>query len=213
MPMSRDNGNNRQIREHIAQLAARLMAVDGIDDFALAKRKAARQAGAPDTRNLPNNEEVEQALRAYQQLYQADEQQARLRHLRQNAREMMQLLAQFDPHLSGSVLSGSAGKYSDINIHLFTDSVKDVELFLLNRQIRYRSRERRVYIGGEPRGVPNFNVSTDDADFDITVFAPRDLRYQLRTTAEGKPFDRARIDWLDSVLDGGGTSDAGASLP
>jgi len=211
--MSRDNGNNRQMRERIAQLAARLMAVDGIDDFALAKRKAARQAGAPDTRNLPNNDEVEQALRAYQQLYQADEQQARLRHLRQNAREMMQLLAQFDPHLSGSVLSGSAGKYSDINIHLFTDSVKDVELFLLNRQIPYRSRERRIYIGGEPQSVPNFSVSTDHADFDITVFAPRDLRYQLRTTAEGKPFDRARIDWLDSVLDGGGTADAGASLP
>jgi hypothetical protein len=210
MPMSRDNGNNRQMRERIAQLAARLMAVDGIDDFALAKRKAARQAGAPDTRNLPNNEEVEQALRAYQQLYQADEQQARLRHLRQNAREMMQLLAQFDPHLSGSVLSGSAGKYSDINIHLFTDSVKDVEMFLLNRQIPYRSRERRVYIGAEPRGVPNFSVSTDDADFDITVFAPRDLRYQLRTTAEGKPFGRARIDWLNSVLDDG-TAGAGAN--
>ena len=209
--MSRDNGNNRQMRERIAQLAARLMAVDGIDDFALAKRKAARQAGAPGTRNLPNNEEVEQALRAYQQLYQADEQQARLRHLRQNAREMMQLLAQFDPHLSGSVLSGSAGKYSDINIHLFTDSVKDVELFLLNRQIRYRSRERRVYIGGETRSVSNFSVSTDDADFDITVFAPRDLRYQLRTTAEGKPFDRARIDWLNSVLDGGGTAGTGAN--
>ncbi|HEV8645971.1 MAG TPA: hypothetical protein VGR01_10425 [Burkholderiales bacterium] len=209
--MSRDNGNNRQMRERIAQLAARLMAVDGIDDFALAKRKAARQAGAPDTRNLPNNEEVAQALRAYQQLYQADEQQARLRHLRQNAREMMQLLAQFDPHLSGSVLSGSAGKYSDINILLFTDSVKDVEMFLLNRQIPYRSRERRVYIGGEPRGVPNFSVGTDDANFDITVFAQRDLRSQLRTTAEGKPFDRARIDWLNSVLDSGGTAGAGAN--
>jgi hypothetical protein len=210
--MSRDNGNNRQMRERIAQLAARLMAVDGIDDFALAKRKAARQAGAPDTRNLPNNEEVEQALRAYQQLYQADEQQARLRRLRQNAREMMQLLAQFDPYLSGSVLSGSAGKYSDINIHLFTDSMKDVELFLLNRQIPYRSRERRVYIGGEPRSVPNFSLSSDDADFDITVFAQRDLRYQLRTTAEGRPFDRARIDWLNSVLDGDGTAGARANL-
>ena len=211
--MSRDNGNNRQMRSRIAQLAARLMAVDGIDDFALAKRKAARQAGAPDTRNLPNNEEVEQALRAYQQLYQADEQQARLRHLRQNAREMMQLLAQFDPHLSGSVLSGSAGKYSDINIHLFNDSVKDVEMFLLNRQIPYRSRERRVYIGGEPRSVPNFSVSTDDANFDITVFAPRDLRFQLRATAEGKPFDRARIGWLNSVLDSGGTASTGANPP
>jgi len=200
--MPRDNGNNRQMRERIAHLAARLMAVDGIDDYALAKRKAARQAGAPDTRNLPNNDEVEHALRAYQQLYQADEQRERLRHLRQRAREMMELLDRFDPYLSGAVLSGSAGKYSDIDLLLFTDSMKDVEMFLLDRRIAYRSGERRLHIGDEARGVPNFNVSTEDADFDITVFAPRDLRAQIRSTPEGRPLERVRIDWLHATLAG-----------
>lgn len=190
------------MRSRIAHLAARLMAVDGIDDYALAKRKAARQIGAPDTRHLPNNDEVEQALRAYQQLYQADEQKAHLHHLRRSARKMMQLLAQFNPYLSGSVLSGSAGKYSDVNIHLFTDSVKDVEMFLINRQIAYRSGENRVFIGDEPMGVPSFSISTNDADFEISVFSPRDLRVQLRASAEGRPFERARIDWLDAVLSG-----------
>ncbi len=198
--MPRDHGNNRQMRERIAHLAARLMAVDGIDDYALAKRKAARQAGAPDTRNLPNNDEVEHALRAYQQLYQADEQRDRLRHLRQRARDMMELLARFDPYLSGAVLSGSAGKYSDIDLLLFTDSMKDVELFLMDRRITYRSGERRIHIGEELRGVPNFSVSTEDADFDITVFAPRDLRSQIRNTPEGRPLERVRIDWLDATL-------------
>ena len=198
--MPRDNGNNRQMRERIAHLAARLMAVDGIDDFALAKRKAARQAGAPDTRNLPNNDEVEHALRAYQQLYQADEQRNRLRHLRQQAREMMALLARFDPYLSGAVLSGHAGKYSDIDLLLFADSMKDVELFLLDRRIAYRSGERRIHIGDEMRGVPNFSISTEDADFDVTVFAPRDLRAQIRSTPEGRPLERVRIDWLDATL-------------
>lgn len=198
--MPRDNGNNRQMRERIAHLAARLMAVDGIDDYALAKRKAARQAGAPDTRNLPNNDEVEHALRAYQQLYQADEQRDRLCHLRQRAREMMETLARFDPYLSGAVLAGSAGKYSDIDLLLFTDSMKDVELFLLDRRIAYRSGERRMHIGDEMRGVPNFNVSTEDVDFDITVLAPRDLRSQIRNTPEGRPLERVRIDWLDATL-------------
>jgi hypothetical protein len=190
------------MRERIAHLAARLMAVDGIDDYALAKRKAARQAGAPGTRNLPNNDEVEHAMRAYQQLYQADEQRDRLRHLRQQAREMMELLARFDPYLSGAVLSGSAGKYSDIDLLLFTDSMKDVEMFLLDRRIAYRSGERRIHIGDEARGVPNFSVSTEDADFDITVFAPRDLRAQIRSTREGRPLERVRIDWLDATLAG-----------
>lgn len=198
--MPRDHGNNRQMRERIAHLAARLMAVDGVDDFALAKRKAARQAGAPDTRNLPNNDEVEHALRAYQQLYQAGEQRERLRHLRQRAREMMGLLARFDPHLSGAVLSGSAGKYSNIDLLLFTDSMKDVELFLLDRHIAYRSGERRLHIGDELRGVPNFSVSSEDADFGITIFAPRDLRSQIRNTPEGRPLERVRMDWLDATL-------------
>ncbi|MBC8007456.1 MAG: hypothetical protein H7X76_05345 [Prolixibacteraceae bacterium] len=198
--MSRESGNNKQMRERIAQLAARLMAVDGIDDYALAKRKAARQSGAPDTRNLPNNDEIEHALRSYQQLYQAEEQRNRLRHLRERAREMMGLLARFDPYLSGAVLSGSAGKYSGIELLLFTDSMKDVEMFLLDRHIEYRSAERRIQIGDEARGVPNFSISTEDADFDITVFTPRDLRAQIRSTPDGRPLERVRMEWLDAAL-------------
>ncbi len=45
------------------------MAEDGIEDYALAKRKAARQAGMPDTRELPTNEEIDAALQLYQSLY------------------------------------------------------------------------------------------------------------------------------------------------
>ena len=200
--MAKETSNSRQMRGRIAHLAARLMAVDGIDDYALAKRKAARQAGAPETRNLPTNEEVEEALRIYQELYQAGEQDRRVRELRAHALEMMKLLAPFNPFLSGSVLSGSAGKYADIEIHLFTDSSKDVEMFLLNQGIAYKTRERRVYVGETPRTVPNLLFSGGEADFDVTVFSPKDLRMTLRSTAEGKPFDRARIDWLESVLAG-----------
>lgn len=200
--MAKETSNSRQMRGRIAHLAARLMAVDGIDDYALAKRKAARQAGAPETRNLPTNGEVEEALRVYQELYQAGEQDRRVRELRAHALEMMKLLAPFNPFLSGSVLSGSAGKYADIEIHLFTDSSKDVEMFLLNQGIAYKTRERRVYVGETPRAVPNLLFSGGEADFDVSVFSPKDLRMTLRSTAEGKPFDRARIDWLESVLAG-----------
>jgi hypothetical protein len=207
--MPRDNSTNaRQMRLQIAHLAARLMAVDGIDDFALAKRKAARQAGAPDSRNLPTNDEILEALRAYQQLYQSDEQTARLRHLRQRALHMLQLLAAFNPFLSGSVASGHAGKYADIDVHLFTDNVKEVELFFLNREFHYKSGERRVFVGGGLRSVPQFHLSLPDADFNVTVFAATDLRQPLRSTAEGRPFERVRADWLESVLEGNPSSPA-----
>src|SRR6185503_5043069 len=81
-----------QIRQRIAATAARLMAEDGIDDFAHAKRKAARQLGATDAATLPTNEEIEEQLRTYQSLYQADEHHDRLQVLRSQALEVMQLL-------------------------------------------------------------------------------------------------------------------------
>ena len=68
--MARENHRKQsQMRARIAAAAARLMAEDGIDDFALAKRKAARQLGASDTQSLPANDEVETELKAYQALY------------------------------------------------------------------------------------------------------------------------------------------------
>ena len=57
--MGRDaNGRQGGLRERIAHLAARIMAEDGVDDFAYAKRKAARQAGARDARAMPDNKEI-----------------------------------------------------------------------------------------------------------------------------------------------------------
>src|SRR6266498_1831102 len=94
----------QQMRARIAATAARLMAEDGIEDFALAKRKAARQLGAEDTQSLPKNEEIEIELRAYQSLYQGEEQRERIQYLREHALGAMQLLAQFRPYLAGPVL-------------------------------------------------------------------------------------------------------------
>jgi len=200
--MPKDQAAGRQMRSRIAHLAARIIAQDGVDDFARAKRKAARQVGAPDTRNLPDNAEVEEALRAYQQLYQADEQARRVAGLRRAALEMMYALEPFDPHLVGPVLSGSAGRYADVDLHLFTDSAKDVELYLINRDIPFRTREGRYWAGDEPRRVPSYEFDTPEARFDVTVFESRDLRGPLRASPEGRPIERVRRGWLETNFRG-----------
>ena len=189
--MPRD-GNRRQsqMRARIAAAAARLMAEDGIDDFALAKRKAARQLGAADTQSLPANDEIEAELRAYQSLYQGEEQRERIHELRTVALEAMRSLADFRPYLAGPVLKGTAGRYADIDLQLFTDDLKAVELFLLNRNFVYAVSEQRHYCGDEPRrgaGVaPRLGRRTGE---------PRRLRREGRTRrAEGecrRPPDRA----------------------
>ena len=199
--MPRDSGPKRQqVRSRIAHQAARIMAQDGIADFGLAKRKAAHQAGLDDMRALPTNEEVEEALRAYQSLYQGEEQRKVLKHLREQALLIMRLLKDFNPHLTGSVLSGTAGRHSDVNLQLFVDSVKDVELFFLNRQIPYKRGEKRLYVGEELQAIPMFTVEGEGAEVKITVFATNDQRQALKTSLEGKPLERARTVVVENLL-------------
>jgi hypothetical protein len=197
--MPRDTGRNDR-RSQIAHLAARLMAEDGIEDYALAKRKAARQSGFADTRELPTNEEIDVALRAYQQIYQREEHRDRLRALRGIAVRAMREFAQFNPYLTGSVLSGNAGKYADINLQVFTDNVKAVELYLIDRGIPYQAAQSRLYAGEEPRTVPVYRINDGDAQIEITVLTPRELRAPLRTSREGKPIERAKLQAVEDLL-------------
>ena len=138
------------MRERIAYLAARLIAEDGLEDFAQAKRKAAQQIGAPDTKCMPNNSEIERALRTFQSLYQQEEQPRALAELRREAVFLMRLLEAFDPYLSGPVLTGTAGKYSEIELQIYRDSAKDLEIFLLNNRIPYKPGEAKTACGAVP---------------------------------------------------------------
>ena len=196
--MSRDPGRN-QLRENIAHLAARLMAEDGIEDYAQAKRKAARQAGASDTRQMPNNDEIDVALRLYREIYRHDH-SAQLRKLRRLALEIMLELAAFNPYLTGSVLRGSAGKYADIHLQLFNDNGKSIEHYLLSRNIRFRSRETRFYAGDMPLVAPVLTFDRDGYEVHLTLLSPRELRARLKTRIEGEPIERAKPEAVASLI-------------
>lgn len=187
-------------RSAIAVHAARLMAQDGIEDYGLAKRKAAKQLGIPDSSRLPNNDEIDAALREYQDIYRSDDQEQRIRILREQAVRAMRELAAFDPHLTGTVLSGMAGPYAVIHLQLFTDNQKAVELFLIDRKMPYKTGQSRLYAGHEPRVLPVFSIVVDGADIELTVFDSRDLRAPVRATAEGRVIERARLPAVAELL-------------
>jgi hypothetical protein len=205
--MPREHAKNHE-RERIAHLAARIMAEDGIDDHGLAKRKAARQAGINGSRNLPTNEEIDDALRAYLQIYQGEAQQACVNELRLQALTVMQVLASFAPHLTGPVLSGTAGKFSGISLQLFADSVKEVEWFLLNQGISYRCAETRLFIGDEPRELPVFVIDADGVEVRLTVLGGRDQRALVKATAGGRPIERAREESVRALVSAAPATDA-----
>jgi len=144
-----------QRRLEIAALAARMMAEDGIDDFGFAKRKAARQLGAGEAtgESLPTNAEIETELRRWQTLYQGEELPERLADMRQAAAGLMRLLDEFRPYLTGGALDGTAGRYAAIEIDLFPESAKDVEIFLLDAAFPYEHREVRKTTPDAPEAV------------------------------------------------------------
>lgn len=204
--MAKDRGRNYERgrsdeRSRIAHLAARLMVEDGIEDYAVAKRKAARQAGVPNTRELPTNDEIEAALRTHQVLYGGDAHIERLRELRVRALKVMRDLERFNPYLTGSVLSGLAGKYADINLQLYTDDGKSVELYLIERGIAYRAGQRRLWCGEDARTVPAFTVDDDGIEIDIVVLARDDLRLPVKRNPEGNAVERARAQVVRALLD------------
>ncbi len=198
--MTRNRPRQNGMRAAIAAAAARIMAEGGIDNFALAKRKAARQLGATDKQALPGNEEVELELRTYLDLYQADEHPDRIRELRRIALSMMLTLEEFTPYLTGPVLKGTAGPYSDIELQLFPDSSKEVEIFLLNRNILFSSTEARRYSGDRARSVTILELDWEEAPVKLSLFDSRDERITLKTTQVGKVMDRAGIPEVDAMV-------------
>jgi hypothetical protein len=191
--MSRSNSRQNGMRARIAATAARLMAEDGIDDFALAKRKAARQLGAPDTEALPANHEVEAELRAYRALYQAEEHPERIAELRRAALEAMRTFKQFNPYLTGPVLTGLAGPYAQIDLQLFPESAKDLEIFLLERNFAFETAEGRRYSGDRSRTMSVFTLDWQGIPLRLQAFDPRDERLALKTSLAGKVAERAGL--------------------
>lgn len=149
------------MREQLAHQAARLMAENGITDYAFAKRKAAKQLGAADTQHLPSNQEIDDALRTFRSLYQQESHPAVLQQLRKQALTTMHLLEPFGPYLTGSVLEGTAGEHSDINLTIYSDDVKAVMMYLLKHKVPFESGEWRMQLMGRQQVLPSFTVESE----------------------------------------------------
>lgn len=183
----------KRTRLLVAQQAARMMAEEGIDDYGYAKRKAARQLGLPDERYLPSNAEVEQAIREYFDIFHSEDHALHLARLRRLALNVMHDFARFDPYLSGAVLDGTAGRYTGTEIELFTDNLKEVELFLLNSGIPYRYDEKSQCLAGEWQRLPVFLLETEGGVVRMTVYRRDDLRTLSKRARRGNSPERVSL--------------------
>lgn len=106
-------------------------------EYGPAKRKAARLLGSGRGAALPDNDAVEDEVRAYLELFCADTQPAELAALRDLAERWMQRLADFRPHLSGAVWRGTATRLNPIRLQLYCDDAKAAEIALINLGLRF----------------------------------------------------------------------------
>lgn len=194
MPRHERPRSSNGSRASIASAAARLMAEDGIADYHHAKRKAARQLGLPEHTAYPDNAEVEAELRVYRSLYQEQAHPELIRAMRLSALRLLELLADYSPHLAGSVLDGTAGEHSHIDILLFADSAKEVEIFLLNHGIEFEHADPR-----NERAEALLVMETDTAEANLVIFPPQ-LERMVMKQRDGRPRERIRADALRALI-------------
>jgi hypothetical protein len=201
--MSHKLKNNRadQLRRALAQEAARIMSEQGIDDFLLAKRKAAERLGVADASVLPRNTEIEAALAEHHRLFGLSRHQAALRDLRRTALQAMQLLREFDPRLVGPVLTGMASEHSEISLHLFTEQPETVGWRLEEQGIPHRVNERRLrYEPGRVVAYPAFHFVAGNQPIDAVVFPLDGIRQSPSSPVDGRPMRRGSVEEVKELL-------------
>lgn len=198
--MSNYTSPAEMLRAEIAAAAARLIAEDGAD-YAAAKKKAAKQIlGNTKVRGeiMPDNAQIEEEVRIYNELFLGDSQPARLLHLRKLAVRLMEELAQFSPYLTGAVLNGTAGEHSDIHLQLFAASAKDVEIFLINKNVDFEVSETAHFKGrGEPVETLSFMWNREGVH--LALYESDDLRGAIKGTPDGKPV-RANVETVRALI-------------
>ena len=199
-------GPQRQnVREQIAQEAARLMVEHGIRDYRLAKRKALSSLLTDGSGQLPTNREVEHAVDGYLRMFHADSQPERLRGLRRQALGAMRVLADFEPHLVGSVLAGTADAHSQIGLHVYADPAELVNLFLDESGFRFVPGEARLQMSSNVmERFPTCLLAVDGDEIEIVVFSRAQRVHAPVSVVDGRPMRRAGIGKVAALLEDSG---------
>src|SRR5579871_3778285 len=193
---------DERIRRQIAFLAAQLMYHRTESEYFTAKRKAARQLGLEyryRPGDLPSNKEIRDQIQAMARMHEGPKRLETLRDMRLDALRLMRLLARFRPRLIGSVRTGHVRKGSDIDIHLFCDSLALVTNTLDELGLQYDVEHKRIVKYGEERVFTHIHLY-DRNNFELTLYPEDKAHYVFKSSITGKAIERASIAELEALL-------------
>ncbi|MDB5742877.1 MAG: hypothetical protein JWR68_1192 [Polaromonas sp.] len=176
------------LKSEIAATAAALVVEEGLE-YGPAKRRALKQLALPARTALPDNDQMEDAVREYLTLFCADTQPGELLALRGVALVWMERLAAFRPYLTGAVWHGTATRLSDIYIQLFCDDPKSAEIALIEHNVDYEPRTVTGFTGGSVEALSLSSLCrplNETIGIHLMVYDHDDLRGALRPDAKGR---------------------------
>src|SRR5947209_1050270 len=186
--------NHDKLRLAIAYEAARLMYHRQETEYFTAKRKAAkrlcRQSCKPE--DLPSNAEIRDLIQVFARTQEGESRTEHLRDMRLHALRLMRLLRRFKPRLIGSVMTGHVRKGSDIDIHLFSDSVELIVGLLDGEGYTFDVERKQVVKHNEARVFTHIHVR-DTFNHELTVYPEDKAHYVFKSSITGKAIERASI--------------------
>lgn len=177
------------VTAEIAAMAARMVVEEGLE-YGPSKRRAVKQLGLSPRTALPNNDELEDAVREYLELFCSDTQPAELAALRRLALVWMHRMEPFRPHLGGAVWRGTATRRSDLFIQLFCDDCKSAEIHLIDHRIDYEPRTVTGFHGESVEALSLSSLAPELGEMigvHLLVYDLDDVRGALRPDARGRP--------------------------
>jgi hypothetical protein len=193
------------LRSRITQEAARIMAEEGVRDYAAAKRKAAARLNLEENHHLPSNREIEEALADHLRLFHARDLPPLLRTHLGVAIEAMHLLERFAPRLVGPLLNGMATPFSEVPIHAFPDDPEQLAVLLQEHGIPYEEDSRRLRYGGDRQETaPVFRFFAGDTQVEVIAFSPQAGREAPLSPVDARPMRRANLKEVERLREQAG---------
>jgi predicted HD phosphohydrolase len=190
-----------KLRRQIAWEAARLMYLRQESEYYRAKLKAGKRIcrGWIKPKDLPSNREIRDQIQVFARIHEGERRTENLREMRVEALRLMRLLRLFRPRLIGSTLTGHVRQGSDIDLHVFSNSLEAVTSVLDEEGVQYDVQRKRVRKQGEERIFTHIHVH-DRFHVELTLYAADLVHYVFKSSVTGKPIERASIAELEELL-------------
>lgn len=184
------------------------MLEEGVKQYFIAKRIASKRLlgrdGAARTRfrptDLPSNGEIREALLELADRSEGSRRTARLFAMRAVALQTMRALEGFEPRLIGSVSTGHVRRGSDIDLSIFTRDDDALERRMTHLGWNFEREVVSIRKAGRVAEYVHYHLD-DVFPIELTLYDPMDLRLRPRSSTDGKPIQRMRVDDVVALLE------------